>query len=328
MSAAEFASLSDVGRRRRVNQDSFGEFPCARGGVLLVCCDGMGGHQGGEVASQLAVETIGREFDGEAPAQSLPRAILAAHARVKARASERPELHGMGTTAVALYWGGGERAWVAHVGDSRCYRIRGGRIETLTPDHSIVAELLRSGRITPEQAAARPHNELTRAIGASESLQADCSEHDARDGDLFLLCSDGLWNMVDDPSIAAAAQRELPKSAVRTLVELANAAGGTDNVTVQILGIGSRAPLAPDDDDTERGRSAPQRPPRRAAEPRVDETRAVPLADVDVEAIWRKAQDDARAQRDRRIRALFMGAAIAAVALLGALALMWAKGGA
>jgi len=324
MSAAEYASLSDVGRRRRVNQDSFGEFPCASGGVLLVCCDGMGGHQGGEVASQLAVETIGGEFDGAAPAHSLPRAILAAHARVKARASERPELHGMGTTAVALYWGGGERAWVAHVGDSRCYRIRGGRIEALTPDHSIVAELLRSGRITPEQAAARPHNELTRAIGASDTLEADCSEHEARDGDLFLLCSDGLWNMVDDGSIADAAQRELPKSAVRTLVELANAAGGADNVTVQILGIGARAPLAAD--DTERGRLAARPPAGGRAESRVDETRAVPAAEVDVEAIWRKAQDEARAQRDRRIRALFVGAAIAAAALLGALTLMWARG--
>ncbi len=321
MSSAEYASLSDVGRRRRVNQDAFGEFPCADGGVLLVCCDGMGGHQGGEVASQLAVETIGREFDAASPEQSLPRAILAAHARVKGRAAERPELYGMGTTAVALHWDGAARAVVAHVGDSRCYRIRGGRIEQLTPDHSIVAELLRTGRITPEQAASRPHNELTRAIGASESLDADCAAHDARDGDLFLLCSDGLWNMVDDARIAAAAQRELPKSAVRTLVDLANAAGGTDNVTVQILGIGTRVPIAAGD-DTERGAPAPSR----RAEVRADETRAVPLADVDVEAIWRKAQDDARAQRDRRIRALFVGAAVAAALLLGALALMWAKG--
>jgi protein phosphatase len=290
--AAEYASLSDVGRRRRVNQDAFGEFPGASGGVLLVCCDGMGGHQSGEVASRLAVETVGREFHGGSPAATLPRAILAAHAGVKARAAQRPDLYGMGTTAVALYFDGGARAWVAHVGDSRCYRIRGGHIEQLTRDHSIVAELLRAGRITPEEARVRPNNELTRALGASSALEPDCTEHEARDGDVFVLCSDGLWNLVDDANIAAAAQREGPKSAVRTLVDLANANGGTDNVTVQILAIGARAPLA----------------------------------DVAAEAAPRKDAADARSQRDRRLRALFVGAGLAAGALLGALTLMWARG--
>jgi protein phosphatase len=329
MSAVEAASLSDVGRRRRANQDSCGEFPGQDGALLLVCCDGMGGHQGGEVASKLAVETIGAEFDAAAPEASLRQAFLSAHARVKARATERAELHGMGTTGVALYYDGNARAVVAHVGDSRCYRVRGGEIEQLTGDHSVVAELLRAGRLTPEQAATHPHNELSRAIGASHQLEVDCAEHDVREGDRFVLCSDGLWNLVEAREIAEAVLREAPAQAVRTLVDRANERGGTDNVTVQILGVGAAAaPEAPEEDDTERGQNEREALERARARKRVDETRAIALDGVNVDAIWEKAQAVARERQGRRIRAALIGAGVVTLALAAALAVWLGRGGA
>lgn len=239
MAPSQFASLTDVGLRRRSNQDAFGELPLAGGGVLLVCCDGMGGHQGGEVASRLAIETILRAVDPAAPAAGLPQAIDIAHDTLRKRAAERPELHGMGTTVVALCFDGERRAWIAHVGDSRCYRLRAGTLEALTHDHSVVAELLRAGQITPDEAATRANNQLTRALGASAAAMPECAEHEVRAGDVFALCSDGLWNMVGEAAIADVLRREPPAAAARRLVELANAAGGVDNVTVQVLAVGA-----------------------------------------------------------------------------------------
>ncbi len=332
MSQVQRASLSDVGRRRRANQDHCGEFPAADGSVLLVCCDGMGGHLGGEVASLVAVETIGREFSaaaaGAPPDARLRRAFQAAHARVSGRAAQRPELHGMGTTGVALFYDGAARVWVAHVGDSRCYRVRDGRIEQLTHDHSIVAELVRAGRLTPEQAASHPHNELSRAIGASRELEVDCAELDVKPGDRFLLCSDGLWNLVEPREMAEAVLRETPSGAVRRLVDRANERGGTDNVTVQVLGVGDAAPPpVPDEDDTERELSARAVQERASARTRAAETRAISLDDVNVEAIWEKAQSEARSRRDRRIRLALAGAAVVAVLLAAALWLLRAEAG-
>ena len=315
MSVIQRASLSDVGRKRRANQDSCGEYPAAGDAVLLVCCDGMGGHQGGEVASQIAVETIGSEFDPADPAASLGRAFQSAHARVQARAAETPELHGMGTTGVALYYDGDGRAFIAHVGDSRCYRARDGKIEQLTADHSIVAELLRAGRLTPEAAASQKHNELSRAIGASPQLSVDCAEHDARDGDRFLLCSDGLWNLVEADEIAAEILREAPERAVRRLVDLANERGGTDNVTVQVLGIGAATAPAAEEDDTEGASHAREAIARARARKRADETRVAGPDEVPAEAIWQRAQAAARERRDRRIRAALLGGGAAALAL-------------
>jgi protein phosphatase len=311
------ASLSDVGRKRKNNQDSCGEFQSAAG-RLLVCCDGMGGHQGGEIASRLAVETIGQVFSrgGAAPEALLRDAFQAAHARVRSEAQQRPELEGMGTTGVALLFDGQASAWVAHVGDSRAYRVRDGRIEQLTNDHSIVSELLRAGRITPDQAASHPHNELSRALGARAELEVDCAEHAVQDGDRFLLCSDGLWNLVADLEIAEVLLREDPPSAVHTLVARANERGGTDNVTVQVLGFGEARAKLDDSESTRQEYAA-----RARSGTRSDETRAVSLAEVDVDAIWESAQRKARAARERRLRHALVAALL--VSLLLVVTLLW-----
>jgi protein phosphatase len=320
----ESASLTDVGRKRRINQDSCGEFPGSDGALLLVCCDGMGGHEGGEIASGIAVETIGEVF-GRAngpPDLALRRAFEAAHARVQERATQRTELRGMGTTGVALYFDGRDRAWLAHVGDSRIYRLRSGVIEQLTVDHSVIAELLRSGRITPEQAEQQPHNELTRAIGASPQLEVDTAVHELQEGDRFVLCSDGLWNMVEAQEITRTLLRESPQRAVKQLVDRANECGGTDNITIQLFVFGTPTPQ---DVRVDPAASTQTSTIAQASTMRAAETRVVSLDDVDVDEIWESAQAAARAKRDRNIRFAIAGATVAALLLLGAL--VWLGGG-
>lgn len=250
--AVRSASLSDVGRRRTSNQDFCGEFERRDGSWLLVCCDGMGGHQGGETASRLAVETIAEVVLAEErfePETLLERALQEAHQRIQRQARDEPALRGMGTTVVAMLYAGGAEAWVAHVGDARLYRIRGGRAEQLTQDHSIVAEQLRRGLITSAQASQMPHNELSRALGASAVLEVDVARHEAEDGDRFVLCSDGLWNLVSERELAEAVLQGDPEQAVHALVARANERGGTDNVTVQVLQVGHSAPLPPLEED-------------------------------------------------------------------------------
>jgi protein phosphatase len=321
------ASHTDVGRKRRVNQDSFGEFPGADdGSLLLVCCDGMGGHSGGEIASQLSVAAIGETFRASAgdPGERLASAFHEAHRRVREHAERNPQLAGMGTTGVALFFDGKSSAWVAHVGDSRAYRLRDGKLEQLTADHSLVAELVRMGKLTPEQAARHPHNELARAIGASDDLEVDCAKHDARDGDRWLLCSDGLWNMVSDGEIGRQLYESAPTDAVRRLVERANEAGGLDNVTVQVLALGAArgAPAPADDGATEQDRDARLASARLRAASRVDETRAISASDANVEEIWARAQAEARAAREHRIRQIVLGAAIVIALSLAAFLLL------
>jgi protein phosphatase len=234
------ASLSDVGRVRSVNQDACGEFASSDGARLFVLADGMGGHRGGETASRVAVGTIGEVFraSSEGPEASLHRAFEVANQRVYEQAKQDVELAGMGTTAVALLFCGGGTGWVAHAGDSRAYRLRAGRIEALTADHSLVAEFERRGIVTPEEAAVHPRlNELLRSIGAEASVQVDITPLTVEPGDCYLLCSDGLWSLVSDSEIATVVRRERPADAVRVLVDMANARGGADNVTVQVARI-------------------------------------------------------------------------------------------
>lgn len=317
------ASLSDVGRKRRSNQDHCGEFATPGGSRLLVCCDGMGGHQGGETASRLAVETIAEVVlgaDGTEPAATLERALQEAHQRIQARSREVADLRGMGTTAVALLYGGGDAAWIAHVGDSRAYRIRGGRVQQLTQDHSIVAEQLRRGLITMEQAARLPHNELSRALGASPVLQVEVARHDVSDGDRFVLCSDGLWNLVSEREMAEAVLAGEPESAVRALVERANERGGTDNITVQVLGVGQAAPLSASDPDATDQDDVDRLAFERMRASKADETRVV--EGVDVKEIWERVQQDARARRDLRIRVAAAAALLVAALLVGVFVLL------
>jgi len=236
----EIASQSDVGLKRSSNQDAMSVFSRTDGSQLLVVADGMGGHQGGEIASQLAIDAIGATFTGSTgPAtQVLREAFQVANSEIRARAQREPHLMGMGTTGVALWLGSDGRIFVAHVGDSRAYRFRYGCLEALTADHSVVGEMLRRGLLTQAEAEVHPRrNELMRSIGSQESLEVDLAEVGAEAGDQFLLCSDGLCGIVDDAEIGAVLLREPPASAVLRLIELANARGGPDNITVQIAAL-------------------------------------------------------------------------------------------
>lgn len=242
------ALLSDVGRVRSVNQDEVDEFSNAKGTLLVVVADGMGGHAGGEVASSTAVKSIGEYFAGamEEPTRLLRRAFETANDRVFRMGNDEPSLFGMGTTAVAVLIEPDGRAWVAHVGDSRAYRLHQGQLERLTEDHSWVQEQVRMARITPEEAEHHPRrNALLRSIGVDPEVTVDVSPFEIRSGDRLLLCSDGLWGEVDDQTIAGVLASEDPEEAVRQLVELANQAGGHDNVTVAVVALPGGAETQP-----------------------------------------------------------------------------------
>jgi protein phosphatase len=233
----QIASRSDVGRIRSANQDVCGDFKNTGGYRLLVVADGMGGHQGGETASRLALETIGNVFEREFGAADtlLVRAFRAANNEIYRVGESDPSLRGMGTTGVAILIGPRDEGWVAHIGDSRAYRLRDGRFDQITEDHSWVCEEVRQGRITADE--AREHsmkNVLLRSIGVGSNVDVSASAIELQSGDRFLLCSDGLWGELEDPEIAEVLAREPPSSAVRELVDRAIAHGGRDNVTVQV----------------------------------------------------------------------------------------------
>ena len=230
-------SLSDTGRQRSSNQDLYGESRAPDGSRVLIVADGMGGHAGGETASRIAVETVCARVEGasQAPELALRDALAEANRAIFERARGDAGLAGMGTTGVALWFGPGGASAVAHVGDSRAYRLRGGRLERLTEDHSLVAELQRRGLLSEEQAAVHPRrNELLRSLGIDPEVEVDVAPVELEPGDCFLLCSDGLCGVLADDEIAAVLAREAPEQAARSLVDGANERGGPDNITVQI----------------------------------------------------------------------------------------------
>jgi serine/threonine protein phosphatase PrpC len=251
------AWLTDIGRVRSENQDTCDEFRSPSGALLLVVADGMGGHRGGATASRVAVEAIGEAFavSSHADAEMLREALQAANQRVFRTAMKHPELYGMGTTCVALLVDAGGATWVAHVGDSRAYRLRRGELQALTADHSAVAELERRGMITAAEAAVHPRrNELLRSIGVDEVVDVDVASVDVEPGDRFLLCSDGLCGVVPDAEIAAVLGAEPPESAAQKLVEAANARGGPDNVTVMVSALPPAPPVVSPAADAGTGR--------------------------------------------------------------------------
>jgi len=242
----DVASCSDVGRVRTVNEDRFAEFEDGGGSRLLVVADGMGGHRGGETASRLAVEAIGDVFahSGEPLDERMGAATEAANQRVYECGRADPELAGMGTTVVALCLGKGDEGWVAHVGDSRLYLLRAGKLDPLTADHSLVGEMQRQGMLSAEEAEMHPRrNELTRSIGVGPSVEVEVTRIAVEPGDRFLLCSDGLCIHLGDDEIREVLERERPSDAARMLVDQANAKGGHDNVTVQVVSILETVPL-------------------------------------------------------------------------------------
>ena len=234
--ALRYAARSDVGLYRTNNQDS-----AYAGPHLLVVADGMGGHAGGDVASSVAVANLA-PLDDEAHGpddalDELGRAIAAAHDELLARSEENPELAGLGTTVTALLRSGNKIA-MAHIGDSRAYLLRDGELAQVTTDHSFVQHLVNTGKITPEEAEHHPHRSvLLRALGDFDlDIVPDLSVREARAGDRWLLCSDGLSGVVSSETLAAT-MIELTdiETCADRLVELALRGGATDNVTV-VLG--------------------------------------------------------------------------------------------
>ena len=252
------ASRSDVGRVRTFNEDSCGSFMRADGVRLLVVADGMGGHRGGATASREALATIAAAFEESGsrgahdPHETLREAIERANGRVHSMSTANPELAGMGTTVVAFLLDTSGIGAVAHVGDSRAYRYRAGRLEALTTDHSVVAEMLKRGVLTAEEAAYHPRrNEILRSVGVSEQVEVEVSAVDIAAGDRILLCSDGLCGVISDSDIGEIlASATSAEEAVDALVERANDFGGPDNITVELLVVslgwqsGPRAPTA------------------------------------------------------------------------------------
>ena len=242
------AGLSDTGRKRRQNEDAYVCEP-----PLFAIADGMGGAQAGEVASGLAAaafEEGAAAIHGEDGVATLVRA---ANARIFERAVHDPTVAGMGTTAtVAVVDESAGTMTLAHVGDSRAYRYRGGALEQLTTDHSLVGELVRSGRLTEDEAAVHPHRSvITRALGTDADVEVDTLTVEVVPGDLVLLCSDGLSAMVRDEEIARVleATGASPREAGEALIAAANAAGGEDNVTVVLFELLSEA--LPEPESTE-----------------------------------------------------------------------------
>jgi len=233
-------ALSHAGRRRRHNEDAYVVEP-----PLFAVADGMGGAKAGEVASNLAAaalqETDGEGSSGEARVAGL---IQEANRRVFRRATEDRDASGMGTTmTVALVEG--DRVVIGHVGDSRAYLFRDGRLEQLTDDHSLVAELVRSGKLTPEEAEIHPQRAvITRAVGTEPDVDVDTFSIEGAPGDLFMICSDGLTDMVDEETIREAVEENRPdlQQAAKALVNAANRVGGEDNITVVFFELASDEP--------------------------------------------------------------------------------------
>jgi PPM family protein phosphatase len=227
---AEEAVRTDTGRQRNANEDSLFTAP-----PLFVVADGMGGAQAGEVASKAAAESFAQELPQGPPERLLEETIEGANRTIYELARKDPSLAGMGTTITAAIADlEAEEVAIGHVGDSRAYRLRGGKFEQLTRDHSLVEEMRRKGQLTDAQAEDHPQRSIiTRALGPEPEVQVDLQTVPAQAGDVFLICSDGLTTMLDDQRIARVLGRATSlQSAVRALVDEANRAGGRDNITV------------------------------------------------------------------------------------------------
>jgi serine/threonine protein phosphatase PrpC len=244
----KFVARSEIGHARENNEDKFDFYEpdeepllAARGSVYMVC-DGMGGHNAGQIASELAAKQFLHAYYhlGGTAQEAARHAILQAHHYIAEMASKIPSRYGMGTTLTALILKQDEGI-LAHVGDSRCYRLREGVFEQLSRDHTLVARLVEQGILTPEQAKYHPQrNVIRQAVGVadpSEPLEPDIETFALQAGDLYLLCSDGLTDMVDDAEIEAILRDEPPTRAAWRLVDRALANGGRDNITVVLVQI-------------------------------------------------------------------------------------------
>lgn len=321
----DFAAVTDTGRVRRANEDAF----YARAPLFGVA-DGMGGAQAGEVASKIAAEALAGGLDESlAPEPRLAAVVSKANREIHDRSLADAELHGMGTTMTVLLLGEDE-VTIAHVGDSRAYRLRDGELTRLTRDHSLVGEMVRRGALSELEAEKHPQRSiLTRALGPDADVEVDVHTHGARDGDLFLLCSDGLTTMVSDDAIgeglrAAGSLDDLAKSLVRR----ANDNGGADNITAVMLRLTGAGTVAASP-ATEAGTQTVVGAPAVVAEPGHDTSHDTGReADQNTGSVSGPAssqpgvtvREQAR-QRNRRTRKLVGGVLIAmvvAIAIAGA----------
>ena len=242
----ESALLSDVGNHRQINQDSGTIVHSANGGtenagLLVVVADGMGGHKAGEVASQTAVTTIVKVYQETkgTPGEALDEAFRMAHKIIFKLAKDDASMAGMGTTCTALAIVNNE-AWAAHVGDSRLYLVRGEGIYQLSEDHTAVADLVRQGLLSQEEAEKHEdRNVLLRAMGTKPefTMMRWPEPMDVRPGDAFLLCSDGLHDLVKDSEMMAVVKDSSTQDACRKLIQMAKERGGYDNITVAVVAI-------------------------------------------------------------------------------------------
>jgi protein phosphatase len=311
--ALRWGGATHVGRVRTLNEDHFVARPDEN---LWVVADGMGGHNGGEIASEIASETVGRAFVHRS-IDGLIEAVVRANSAVYNAGVEDPELTGMGTTVVALAvvdHDATEVLAIANVGDSRCYRYADGELDQVTTDHSLVAEMVREGSLSPEEAAVHPQrNIVTRVLGVHDEVPVDVFAVDPYPGDRYVLCSDGLFNEVPERGIAGVLRTiGDPNEAAEELVHLAVDGGGRDNVTVVVVDVvddgGRAAEASAALDDEAPGASSPSGPGRSPAyagdEPawrrrrRQGDTEEIDRVDVDVDE---DAPDTGR-RRGRRAR--------------------------
>src|SRR5271165_3632064 len=244
----EAASLTDVGQQRANNEDSYlywepnSDEDFRRKGRLAVVADGMGGYEGGQEASRLAVETVRSIYDnafGADPQATLIEAFASAHQNIQRFATEHPQFYGMGTTCTAVSIVGRQLCF-AHVGDSRLYLIRGETITRLTRDHSYVGRLIESGIVRSEDAESHPQRHiLTAALGSGRDVEPDIPQQPVavEIGDTLVLCTDGLWSLVGEQELARTVQSNSPAAACVALVNLALERGGADNITLLVLRI-------------------------------------------------------------------------------------------
>jgi protein phosphatase len=309
---ADKGGRTDPGRLRRINEDSwYSRSP------LFVIADGMGGAQAGEVASATAIEVFQEGLaEGSGSAEERLAAMVGeANARVHERSISDRGLSGMGTTTTAAYVGETDVA-LAHVGDSRAYLLRDGKLERLTDDHTLVDEFVRQGRLTPEEAEVHPQRSvITRAIGPDAHVEVDHFSVRGRDGDVFLLCSDGLTSMVSEAEVQRilVATPELG-TAAQALVQAANDAGGRDNITVIVFRLEDVGAAGTADERTMVGEAAPTTAEVRAA---VEAAPPVEPVERQREMVAPREPRPAReAPKARRRRRRGWGAAIIAAIVL------------
>jgi PPM family protein phosphatase len=311
----QFAGASDPGRRRRRNEDSYVIDP-----PLFAVADGMGGAQAGEVASKLAAGAV-KERGAD-----VEELIQEANRRVHQRSIEDPNASGMGTTLTVASVENGIVS-IGHVGDSRAYLVRDGRLEQVTDDHSLVGELMRSGKLSAEEAETHPQRSvITRALGTDPDVDVDMFPIETRAGDLFLICSDGLTTMVDDRTILELVEqhRDDLQTLVKSLIKAANKGGGEDNITVVAFDI-------TDDDATEQTAVRPAPDPDEVEpdeEDTLTEADAIPVVDTmvvsaDEIAAAYEQQESQKPRKRRRLTRVLSFLVVIALLVAVAFLILW-----